>query len=46
MEIYNRMAGVDEAGATESLDFIPSDDDVMGRVVNMYEFQSQQKGQE
>ena len=38
MQRYIRMAGVDEAGATEGLKFLPSDDAVMGHVVNLFDF--------
>ena len=36
MQIYLRLAGVDERGATDSLRFLPSDDAVMGRVVELF----------
>jgi len=35
MQRYIRMAGIDEAGATEGLHFIPTEDAVMEKVVNM-----------
>jgi integrase len=35
MQRYIRMAGIDEAGATETLSFIPSDEAVMEHVVNL-----------
>ena len=40
MQIYMRLAGVDEKGATDGLRFLPSDDAVMGRVVNLFGFKS------
>ena len=36
MQIYMRLAGVDEKGATEGLRFLPSDEAVMGRVVELF----------
>lgn len=36
MQIYMRLAGVDERGATEGLRFLPSDEAVMGRVVQLF----------
>jgi len=36
MQIYMRLAGVDERGATEGLRFLPSDDLVMQRVVQLF----------
>lgn len=36
MQIYMRLAGVDEKGATDGLRFLPSDDAVMGRVVKLF----------
>lgn len=36
MQIYMRLAGVDERGATEGLRFLPSDEAVMGRVVELF----------
>ena len=38
MQRYIRMAGIDEAGATESLRFIPTDEAVMEHVVNMIDY--------
>jgi integrase len=38
MQRYIRLAGIDEAGATESLHFIPTDEAVMERVVSMYDY--------
>jgi integrase len=40
MQRYVRMAGIDEAGATEGLKFLPSDEAVMGRVVNLFDFRT------
>jgi len=37
-ERYIRLAGVDERGATEGLDFIPNDQGVMEKVVNLYDY--------
>ncbi len=34
---YIRLAGVDEAGATETLRFVPTEEAVMEKVVNMYD---------
>lgn len=36
MQRYIRLAGIDEAGATEVLRFVPSDGEVMEKVVSMY----------
>ncbi len=38
MQRYIRLAGVDEAGATEVLRFIPTEEAVMERVVNLYDY--------
>lgn len=38
MQIYLRLAGVDERGATNSLRFLPSDEAVMGHVVELFKF--------
>lgn len=38
MQRYIRLAGVDEAGATEALRFIPTEEAVMERVVSMYDY--------
>jgi len=38
MEQYIRLAWVDEAGATEVLRFIPTEEAVMERVVNLYDY--------
>jgi len=37
MQRYIRFAGIDEAGATEGLKFIPTEEAVMEKVVSMYE---------
>jgi integrase len=37
MQRYIRLAGVDEAGATEALRFIPTEEAVMEKVVSMYD---------
>jgi integrase len=36
MQRYIRLAGIDEAGATETLKFIPTEEAVMEKVVSMY----------
>ncbi len=36
MQIYMRLAGIDEKGATDNLRFLPSDEAVMGRVVHLF----------
>jgi len=38
MERYIRLAGVDERGATEGLDFVPTQQGIMENVVRMFEF--------
>lgn len=38
MQIYLRLAGVDEKGATDGLSFLPSDKAVMGHVVELFSF--------
>ncbi len=40
MQRYIRMAGIDEAGATEGLKFLPSDEAMMGHVVNLFDFKA------
>lgn len=42
MQRYIRLAGVDEAGATESLKFIPTEEAVMEKVVNMYDHRNKE----
>lgn len=37
MQRYIRLAGIDEAGATESLRFIPTEEAVMEKVVSLYD---------
>jgi integrase len=39
MQRYIRLAGIDEAGATERLEFIPTEEAVMEKVVNLYDYQ-------
>lgn len=39
-ERYIRLAGIDERGATEGLGFIPTEQGVMEKVVNLYDFQA------
>ncbi len=41
MQRYIRMAGIDEAGATEGLKFLPSDEAMMGHVVNLFDFRAE-----
>jgi ribulose bisphosphate carboxylase small subunit len=36
MQRYIRLAGIDEAGVTEALRFIPTEEAVMEKVVSMY----------
>ena len=36
MQRYIRMAGIDEAGATEALRFIPTEEAVMEKVVSLF----------
>jgi integrase len=38
LQRYIRMAGIDEQGATEGLKFLPNDEAIMGRVVNLFNF--------
>lgn len=38
MQRYIRLAGVDEAGATEILRFVPTEEAVMEKVVSMYDY--------
>ncbi|MBI2519773.1 MAG: site-specific integrase [Bdellovibrio sp.] len=38
MQIYLRLAGVDERGATDGLRFLPSDAAIMGHVVELFRF--------
>jgi hypothetical protein len=38
MQRYIRLAGIDEAGATESLRFIPTEEAVMERIVNLVDY--------
>ena len=40
MQRYIRMAGIDEAGATETLRFIPTDEAVMEHVVNLVDYRT------
>ncbi len=39
MQRYIRLAGIDEAGATETLKFIPTEEAVMEKVVSLYQHQ-------
>jgi len=41
MQRYIRMAGIDEAGATEILHFIPTDEAVMERIVSLVDYKTQ-----
>jgi hypothetical protein len=38
MQRYIRFAGIDEAGATEALRFIPTQEAAMEKVVSMYDY--------
>ncbi|MBI2606462.1 MAG: tyrosine-type recombinase/integrase [Deltaproteobacteria bacterium] len=38
MQRYIRLAGIDEAGATEALRFIPTEEAVMEKVVSLYDY--------
>jgi len=38
MQRYIRLAGIDESGATEKLSFIPTDQAVMEKVVNLFDY--------
>lgn len=38
MERYIRLASVDERGATEGLEFVPTQQGIMENVVRMFEF--------
>ena len=40
MQRYIRLAGIDEAGATEVLRFIPTEEAVMEKVASMYDYQT------
>ncbi len=40
MEFYVRLAGVNEAGATEVLNILPSDKEVMDNIVSLFGFRS------
>ena len=42
MQRYIRLAGIDEAGATEGLHFIPTETAVMEKVVNMIDFKTKE----
>lgn len=42
-ERYIRLAGVDERGATEGLDFIPNDQGIMEKVVSLYDYREANK---
>ena len=37
MQRYGSLAGIDEAGATEALRFIPTEEAVMEKVVNLFD---------
>jgi hypothetical protein len=37
MQRYIRLASIDEAGATETLRFVPTEEAVMEKVVSMYD---------
>lgn len=38
MQRYIRLAGIDEGGATEVLRFIPTEEAVMEKVVNLFSY--------
>lgn len=38
MQIYLRLAGVDERGATDGLRLLPSEEAIMGHIVELFEF--------
>lgn len=38
MQIYLRLAGIDEQGATDGLRFLPSDEAIMGHVVELFKY--------
>ena len=40
MQRYIRLAGIDESGATEKLSFIPTDQAVMEKVVNLFDYKN------
>jgi len=42
MQRYIRLAGIDEAGATEVLRFIPTDEAVMEKVVSLYDYKNKE----
>ena len=43
MQRYIRLAGIDEGGATETLRFIPTEEAVMEKVVNLFEHRKDDK---
>jgi hypothetical protein len=43
MQHYIRLAGIDEKGATQVLRLLPSDDAVMGEVVNLFDFKAKKQ---
>ena len=42
MQRYIQFAGIDEAGATESLRLIPIPEAVMEKIVNMYDYKKKE----
>ena len=44
MQRYIRLAGIDEAGATEVLRFVPTEEAVMEKVVSLYEHRKREPG--
>ena len=42
MQRYIRLAGIDEAGATESLRFIPTEEAVMEKIVSLYVYKQKE----
>jgi ribulose bisphosphate carboxylase small subunit len=42
MQRYIRLAGIDEAGATETLRFIPTEETVMEKVVSLFDYKKKE----
>ena len=43
MQLYVRLAGIDEKGATQVLKVLPSEAAVMAEVVNLFAFKNERK---
>lgn len=43
MQRYIRLAGIDEAGATEVLRFIPTEEAVMEKVVSIFDYRDREE---